>query len=168
MVDDFLECIDDFNAGDSDSLKERIESDAYFNHFKAMAKTLAPDGRKINNVGFTSIRGDSRREASLSHPPQAMIDGQSDDSQMEQIVGEIHKADETQKGLPTFGVQDGSGRVHIVSVPAGLLDDIVKPYWGERVRVTAIRKSKRKLELLDVEPAVESDANNSTEDGQAL
>lgn len=166
VVDDFLECIDDFNEGKGDILKNRINSDAYFNNFRAMAKKLAPDGHKINNVGFTSIRGDNRKEVSLSHPPQIIVEDQLDSSKFERIVGEIHKADETQKGLPTFGVQDSSGKVHNVSVPAGLLNDIVKPYWGERVRVTAIRKSTKKLELVDVEPFGESNAKGADQNGQ--
>ncbi|QDT91748.1 hypothetical protein [Gimesia algae] len=156
VVDDFLACISDFNAGEGDSLKDRIESDAYFNNFRALAKKLAPDGTKINNVGFTSIRGEESKEASLSHPSNALTNQESDNSRTERLVGEIHKADETKRGLPTFGVQDDSGKVHNISVPAGLLNDIVKPYWGERVQVIALRKSKKKLELVDIDPVIET------------
>ena len=156
IVDDFLACIVHFNAGEGSLLKDRIESDAYFNNFRVLAKKLAPDGQKINNVGFTSIRGEDRKEASLSHPPVALGDQQSDDARTERIIGEIHKADEIKKGLPTFGIRDDTGKVHSITVPAGLLNDIVKPYWGERVRVVAVRKTAKRLELVDVEPVDEA------------
>jgi len=159
VVDDFMASIDDFNAGESESLKNRFESDAYFNNFRALAKKLAPDGQKINNVGFTSIRGEDRKEVSLSHPPQGIIDNQTDDPRTERIIGEIHKADEIKRGSPIFGVLDEHGTAHTISVPAGLLNDIVKPFWGERVQVIAIRTSAKKLELVDIEPVGESVPN---------
>jgi len=163
VVDDFLACITDFNAGETGSLKERIDSAPYFNNFRALAKRLAPDGRKINNVGFTSIRGDDRTEASLSHPPNPYVDEESDDTKRERIIGKIHKADELKRGAPIFGIKDEHGIVHTISVPAGLLDDIVKPYWGDRVQVTAIRRSSASsLELVDIEPVLDEPETGPT------
>ena len=39
-----------------------------------------------------------------------------------------------------FGVEDDQGLKHAVHVPPGMLQDIVRPYWGERVQVTAVKK----------------------------
>ena len=161
VVDDFLESVDQFNAGKGDDLRHHLNSDAYFNNFRALAKKLAPDGQKISNVGFTSIRGDERREASLSHPADPSIHRIEDESTVVRLVGEIHKADELRRGTPIFGIQDEKGEVHQISVPAGLLNDIVKPYWGERVAVVA-RQTSAKLELVDLEPVAETASDNAS------
>lgn len=152
VLDDFLESIEQFNDGKGEQLRRRIDSDAYFNNFHAYAKRLAPDGRKINNVGFTSIRGDERREASLSHPPDSSIRRIEDESKIERFVGEIHKADELRRGAPLIGLRDVNDNVFQIEVPAGL-GDIVKPYWGERVEVVVRRTSPTKYELVDLEAA---------------
>ncbi len=152
VLDDFLESIEQFNDGNGDRLRRRINSDAYFNNFHAYAKRLAPDGRKINNVGFTSIRGEERREASLSHPPDASIQRIEDESTVKNFVGEIHKADELRRGAPVIGLRDTDDNVRDIEVPAGL-GDIVKPYWGERVAVVVRQVSATKYELIDLESA---------------
>lgn len=150
VVDDFLLSIQQFNDGNGDGLRQRLDSDAYFNNFYALAKKLAPDGNKINNVGFTSIRGDERKEASLSHPAVPTLRRIDETVGVIRIVGEIHKADELRPGTPVIGIRDVEGKVHHVSVPAGL-GDIVKPYWGERVELIAKQVSAKKLELVDIE-----------------
>lgn len=168
VVDDFMASIADFNAGEGESLRNRFESEAYFNNFRALAKKLAPDGQKIDNVGFTSIRGEERKEVSLSHASPSFIDQPADDARTVRIIGEIHKADEIRRGSPIFGVLDDQGKAHTISVPAGLLNDIVKPYWGERVRVVAIRTSPKKLELVDVEPLGEPVRSENVEEEETL
>jgi hypothetical protein len=156
VVDDFLETIEQFNDGKGDEVRRRFDSDAYFNNFRALVKRLAPDGQKINNVGFTSIRGEERREASLTHPVDPAINRIEDETRVMHLVGKIRKADETKRGDPIFGIEDGLGKVRHVSVPAGLLNDIVKPYWGELVKVIARQLSPKKLELIDLEPLTDS------------
>ena len=71
IIDDFLTCVAHFNADESDALHERIQDEAYFNNFAALNRKLAPDGEKITTVGFTSVRGDERRQVALSHPPSS-------------------------------------------------------------------------------------------------
>jgi hypothetical protein len=150
VVDDFLLSIQQFNDGDGEGLRRRLDSDAYFNNFYSLAKKLAPDGTKIYNVGFTSIRGDERKEASLSHPARPSLRRIDENVKILRIIGEIHKADELRRGTPVIGIRDFEGKVHTVNVPLGL-GDIVRPYWGERVELIAKQVSPNRFELVDIE-----------------
>ena len=161
VVDDFLTCVDDFNAQRMEALHQRmgalhqqIEAEAYFNNFTALARKLAPDGEKVTSVGFTSVRGDETRKVALSRPAGAVLRPRGDKTRTLQLIGRLRSADETghRQEHPVFGVEDDQGAKYNITVPPGMLQDIVKPYWGERVRVVVARRQNR-LELLDIEQA---------------
>lgn len=157
VLDDFLTCMDDFNAERTDALHQRIQTEPYFNNFTALARKLAPDGEKVRTVGFTSVRGDKTRQVALSHPVGAAWRVRTDEARTVRLVGSLRSADETSgRKHPMFGVEDDNGKKHTVTVPPGILQDIVKPYWGERVEVVAHRTHGR-LELLDINSAEASE-----------
>ncbi len=154
VVDDFLACMDDFNAERTDALHQRIQNETYFNNFTALARKLAPDGEKVRTVGFTSVRGDETKQVALSHPAGTAWRVKIDEAKSVKLIGTVRSADETSKRKehPVFSIEDDDGRRHNVSVKPGILQDIVKPYWGERVKVVAHRAHGR-LELLDINSA---------------
>ena len=154
VVDDFLACVDEFNTEKTEALHQRIQSEAYFNNFTGLARKLAPDGEKVRTVGFTSVRGDETKQVALSHPPGTAWKPRGDGAKSVKLTGMFRFADETtpRHTHPVFGVEDEQGKKHTVTVPQGMLEDIVKPLFGQRVLVTATRKNKR-LELLDIEAA---------------
>ena len=154
VVDEFLACVDEFNTEKTEALHQRIQSEAYFNNFTALARKLAPDGEKVRTVGFTSIRGDDTKQVALSRPAGAAWKPRSDETKTVKLIGIIRSADETSRHRehPVFGVEDDQRVKHTVTVPPGMLQDIVKPYWGERVQVTAVKKQKH-LDLVDIEAA---------------
>jgi len=158
VLDDFLTCMDDFNAERTGALHQRIQAEAYFNNFTALARKLAPDGERVRTVGFTSVRGDETRQVGLSHPVGAAWRVSTDEARTVKLIGTVRSADETSKRKehPVFGVEDDNGEKQNVTVPPGYLQDIVKPYWGERVEVVAHRTHGR-LELLDINPAEASE-----------
>jgi hypothetical protein len=154
VVDEVLACLIYFDRDDVDGLRERIRSEAYLNNFTALSKKLAPDGRRVKTVGFTSIRGQESQNVVLSHPVGEVWRRGLDEERSVELLGTIRSADETSKrgGKPVFGVEDDNGKTHTITVPPGLLQDIVKPYWGERVRVLAVRIGKGRFRLLEIEP----------------
>lgn len=154
VVEEFLTCMEYFNADDVAALQQRIQSQPYFNNFTALTRKLAPDGRRVRTVGFTSKRGDETREVALSHAAAPVWRGQVDEQRRVELIGVIHSADETSKrgDHPVFGIEDDNQKTHNVTVPPGILQDIVKPYWGERVKVIATRTRGSRLELVDIEP----------------
>ena len=56
------------NVGDFESLKESIPDDSYRINFMGLAERLAPDGREIRTVGFTSASSEGERVVALSTP----------------------------------------------------------------------------------------------------
>ncbi|MGO8745191.1 MAG: hypothetical protein ACLQNE_04300 [Thermoguttaceae bacterium] len=152
VVDECLTCFDDFNAERTDALRQRIPADAYFNNFTALACKLAPDGEKVRTVGFTSVRGDETRQVALSHPVGTAWKPRRDEARTVRLTGTLLSADGTSRHRehPVFGVEDETGKKHSVTVAPGILQDIVKPYWGERVQVTATRV-RTHLEFLEIE-----------------
>jgi hypothetical protein len=162
VVDEFLICMDHFNKGEAEALHERIQEAAYFNNFTALARKMAPDGEKVRTVGFTSVRGDETKQVALSHPAGEAWRGKRDEAHTVTLVGRIRSADETShRKYPVFGVEDDNGKTQNVAVPPGILQDIVKPFWGERVQVVAVRRGKSRLEMLDIEAADSSGSPQS-------
>jgi len=151
VLDDFLACMAEFNAEEANALRQRIQNETYFNNFTALARKLAPDGEKVTTVGFTSVRGDETKQVALSHPAGTAWRARADEAKTVTLIGTVRSADESSKRKehPVFGVEDEAGKKHNIAVPPGILQDIVKPYWGERVEVVAHRAHNR-LELLDI------------------
>ena len=93
----------------------------------------------------------------LSHPAGTAWRARADQARTVRLVGRLRSADETTgRKYPVFAVEDDNGKKQNVTVPPGYLQDIVKPYWGERVEVVAHRTQGR-LELLDINPAEASE-----------
>jgi hypothetical protein len=160
VVMEFLQCVRHFNAEETDALHERIENEAYFNNFTGLAKKLSPDGEKVRTVGFTSARGEETTEVALTRPAGPVWRGQTDERRTVELIGMIRSADETSKrgSHPVFGIEDDEGKTQNVTVRPGHLQDIVKPLWGERVRVVAVRQRGSRLQMVDLEP-VKADEN---------
>ena len=159
ILDEVLTCIDLFAQEKVQQLRDRIEDEAYFNNFTALAKKLAPDGQKISMVGLTTSksRGGHKRSVSMKSSPSNIWSPMPTEGERVEYVGRIQLADERNANRPQFKilVDDGSSSPPI-QVKPGLLTEIVKPYWGEKVSVTAFRKSKSVVELLEIVPVDDS------------
>lgn len=168
VVDEFMSCMRHFNSEEVDALQERIQDESYFNNFTALARTLAPDGRQITTVGFTSIRGEETQKVALTHPAGSSWSVSPDGSKPIRVTGTIRSADEStrRREHPVFGVEEDNGNKHTISVPPGILQDIVKPFWGERVHVVA-RRSGSRFELSHLEPIDETETDQANETNEA-
>jgi hypothetical protein len=159
VVEEVLVCLEDFAAGRAEELHQRIEDEAYFNNFTALAKRLAPDGNKVRTVGFTSLKGEEKHVVALVSPPADIWKPKVGTGTMVEYIGRIHAADETSttKNHPVFRVEDDAGNVSPkIRVPPGVLQDIVKPYWGELVRVVAAKPKKGAPRMEDIQPFEET------------
>jgi hypothetical protein len=153
VVDELLECLGAFNRLDQKMLKQRISDAAYYRNFVALARNLAPDGNSVKVVGFTTFRGGTSVEVSLT---TAQGDVPS------ALLGHVPTvASRTVRLEGRLSFADALGRKHqirlggtreVISVPEGMMDDIVRPMWGTNVLVNA-RREGRKLTLVDIKPA---------------
>ncbi len=155
VIEEVLVCLEDFGAGRVEALRQRIPNEAYFNNFAGLAKKIAPDGDKIKTVGFTSSKGDEKHTVALTSPPLEVWRPKVDTGKTVEFIGRIRAADETSKtkSHPMFCVEDDTGNVSPrIQVLPGVLQDIVKPYWGELVRVTATKPKRGGHKMVDIDP----------------
>ncbi|MBI3467475.1 MAG: hypothetical protein HY000_31080 [Planctomycetes bacterium] len=171
VVEDVLACLDDFGGGRVEELHRRIKDEAYFNNFAALAKKLSPDGERVRTVGFTSVKGDEKHVVTLTGPPTSVWKPRVESGTKVEYIGRIRAADETSKkrSHPVFRVETDAGVVSPpIRVAPGLLQDVVKPFWGELVKVIASKPKKGGPNMIEIESiegqaAQNSDADTGTE-----
>jgi hypothetical protein len=139
-------CIGLLQHGTSDDqLRARFKSDDYFENFMALMARVAPDGKYVTQVGFTSQRGKKieaialRRKIS-SQRRRPLIK----DAEVRSVTGRLRDV----SGVAT---KDAEGAIYVVSedgskhrleVPSSH-EDLVKTYYGSIVRVEYLAKGKR-------------------------
>lgn len=155
VVDEVLDCISLVNADNEAELRSRIQDEAYYRNFVGLVQRLVPDGRDIKMVGLTALREGKEKSVAL-----VRISPQPNKANTEQprtkgphltaITGRLLYADSTHEGRDVIRIVDDSGSSKLITVPAGLMNDLVRPLWGERVTVRVVRVD-RKLQLDNVE-----------------
>lgn len=153
------EVVDNFallNAGQDDALRERITDPAYYRNFLALAKRIAPDGDKVRMVGLTTTNNGNERAVAINRPrnsiistPLALLKTEGLSS-VKTIIGRLRHADET-SSTNVIKLVDEMDKKHTIVVPDGMMTDIVRPLWGDLVRVTGYNQRGR-LVLNDITP----------------
>jgi hypothetical protein len=167
VIDELLDCLQLYTSGDESQLKERITEEAYYRNFVSLARTLQPDGTKVNMVGFTALRRGETKQVAMTEAvrdtpaltskdvlPGEKKKGKGDED-LVHLRGELQIANATKKSSTQSGeieiVTEGNVRTKVV-VPPGMMSDIVKPLWESQVEVTGTRKGK-KVHLMQIRPA---------------
>jgi hypothetical protein len=153
VVDEFLTCLDMFGNNDRKALRERIEETAYFNNFVALARKLAPDGEKVKQVGFTTIRAKQEKTVALTRPPDEVWTASREiGSEVVTLQGVLRAADGlTMHRKHSFSLETDDKSAETIFVAKGMLEDIVRPHWGTSVVVKA-EKEGTSLHLLAIDP----------------
>lgn len=166
VIDELLDCLQLYTSGEEGQLKERIAEESYYRNFVSLARTLQPDGTKVNMVGFTSLRRGETKQVAMTEalrdtpaliPKDVLPDGKENGQRDEDLIhlrGELQIANAMKKSSTQSGeieiVTKGNVRMKVV-VPPGMMSDIVKPLWESEVEVTGTRKGK-KLYLMQIQP----------------
>ena len=164
VIDELLDCLQLYTHGQETQLKERISEEAYYRNFVSLARTLQPDGAKVNMVGFTTTRRGTTKQVAMTEAPndvptltpQDVIPEQSKkakpDEDIVELRGELLIANAVKKSGKQSGeieiVTSGNVRVKVV-VPPGMMSDIVKPLWESEVQITGTRRGK-KVHLMQI------------------
>lgn len=163
VIREVLDCLELYNQQKTDELRKKIPDDAYYNNFVGLADSLAPDGDEVNLVGFTIQKGDGKLKEVAIRPriqeikheiiTKAKVVEIKDEIKDEviKIIGVLLFADSKKKENSKIQVVDDGNNEHTLSVPEGMMDDIVKPLWNTRVIVTGYKKG-RKIELDTIKP----------------
>lgn len=161
VIDELISCLDSFSRSEEKELRERIPQEAYYRNFVGIAKNLAPDGNEVRVVGFTALRRGQERRVSLTNPrdqiklvPEFRRELEAKEKgEIATITGKLLLADARHSGREKIQLIDDEGQAHNVIVPEGMMSDIVRPLWEERVQVTGYywRKSFRLEDINKVE-----------------
>lgn len=139
-IDEVMNGFSLINSGMTHELEQQIEDRSYFLNFVGLAKRIAPDGEKVNMVGLTTFRENqeigvalTRKQAEISPPPSETQTSQITKDIVE-VTGRLLFAD-GRKARRRIELVDDQEKRHVIDVPEGMMDDIVKPLWDEFVTV---------------------------------
>lgn len=148
-------------------LQDRIGEEAYYRNFVGLARTLQPDGERVNMVGFTTVRKGATKQVAMMRAPRETLTFSTHnvipeqgtkvkaDAELVVLRGELLIANATKKSGNQSSeieiVSSGNVREKVI-VPPGMMSDIVKPLWESAVEVTGTRKGKR-VHLLQIKAA---------------
>ena len=164
VIDDLLDCLEAFNSSDPRRLEELIPDPSYRRNFTALADQMAPDGKEVKVVGLTVSRNGQERRVALAHDRdrkperRELIPGSS----WKELEGTLRRADSLKKDRDRITIVDTEGQEHVLRVQSGMMADIVKPLWEERVRITATAaRGKKEYVLETIKRATEPGTNGS-------
>lgn len=152
VIDDIINGIDLINKGEEEKLKEQIPDDDYYQNFISLSKTMAPDGDRIKQVGFTIQRngeqvkiGYTRSKNNFGSPKDK--DKSDKGGTIDTIRGTLRMADADKGKIKIINSSGEAG--FLIEVPEGLAD-IVKVFWDDNI-VATVSKKKKQIRLIDIE-----------------
>ena len=149
IIDEFMDLLALINSSHIIEIQKRIPDPAYLRNFFGLAKRIAPDGERISQVGFTAIHDGVQRSVGLttpaeelpSLPPEMLSSPQvalkQTPSEPIEIRGVLRRADAMREDSNVIQVIDGK-KTHIVQVPQGMMNDIVRPMWDSHVIIQGV------------------------------
>lgn len=158
LVDEVLTCLEMLNRGEDESIRRRILDPAYFTNFIGLVKKIAPDGQNITGVGFTAAAGRAPREVELRRArndmpsPEAPRPAALGPGEAVTVTGRLEYASKLNQQNEIRIEPDGGGPAQRVRVPEGLMNDIVRPLWDERLMIRGTKRGEEIL-LVSIDPA---------------
>lgn len=162
VIDEFMTLMEFLDKSGISEIQERIPDQAYLTNFLSLAKKVAPDGKEIQKVGFTSIGDHGHRSVIISKvasdlPLPPPTEPAFIEPEPVEILGTLRFADATSNDHNNIKIVDGNGKSHNIRVLPGMMDDIVRPMWGRLVTVNGVRAGTV-IELQEVKEAEELEA----------
>jgi len=157
VIDDLFEGLKILIHSGTEALKELIPDEAYLRNFVAIAIKIAPDGKKIKTVGLTATRNNREERLLIDIPknqfilPPSVDESEKNIGEYVEVVGTLQFADSTQPTKGSIRVKSEEG-VKRINVPLGMMTDIVKPMYGEKVFITGTVQKGGEILLSNIEP----------------
>ena len=160
IIDEFMDLVELADNSKASEIQERIPDPAYLKNFLGLAKKMAPDGKRIRQVGFTTIRGGNERSVKITKTASefstsTVEDLSSGEAESVEVQGGLRYADSTKSSKETIKIIDKDGKSHTVKVPEGMMNDIVRPMWDSLIVIKGVRKGRGRgsyIELQDIAP----------------
>lgn len=150
VIDDIIKGVELINNGDEQGLREIIQDESYYRNFLSLIKDMAPDGERINMVGFTSSNqavGLTRLRSKIELVPK--IEKKDEQRKQVQISGILDYA--TARKRESLGITSDDGIEFTIVAQEGF-EDLVHSYFKEHVTIIGfLNQKKREIQLLDLQ-----------------
>ena len=168
LIDDLFQRLEYYDAGQEEQLKKAIREEAYLNNFLALAKQLAPTGKTIRMVGLTALRDGKEKRLQLTRTRSGSKPGESKEATAAKpkpntLRGILKAADSLKEAKSRIRIVDDDGKVWTVGVAPGMMEDIVRPFWGAEVVIEVQRGPGSSLILEDVQGAEDEESKSPAE-----
>lgn len=132
------------NESHESELARLIPDDTYRRNFMNLVKGVAPDGKRVAQVGFTGVISGQELQVPLRRT-RASFESSTRikaEVQHKSVEGRLLFADGVRKRGHLIKIIDKDDIPQQVVVPSGMMDDIVRPLWNEEVKATCIEKGE--------------------------
>jgi hypothetical protein len=149
------------NEGNLEALEISIPDESYRVNFMGLVERLAPDGKEVRTVGFTTAPDQVKRVVALVATKKQLRERvrkkpknfTTDTDEKEVVItGILLEADATNRKEGVIEVVDADGTAQKIIVPRGMMRDIVKPMFEEEVVVIGISRQGR-IDLVTIDLA---------------
>ncbi len=155
IIDEILACIELLNADNEEELRRKIPDPAYYRNFVGITKKIAPDREEVDLVGFAT----PRRMVELTKTADELglltedhLDEETDMEAKIEITGTLRYANAMHQDRQRIRLIDENNETHYITVPEGMMSDIVKPLWDEKVTVRGFYRGQE-IQLEDIRKA---------------
>jgi hypothetical protein len=134
-------------------LSERIPQQAYYLNFISLAKDIAPDGEQVKLIGLTSRNREvsfSRSRGEIQFIQEVHPESDEDESNREPIEVEGTLDYATSRKRNVIGLTTEDNDQYYVVIKEGM-DDLVKSYFNQSVRVKGITFDRRNIYPIDIQ-----------------
>jgi hypothetical protein len=163
VVDEIMNCFEIFESDEPKKLKDHMNDKNYYENFIGLAKQIAPDGKKINLVGFTTVRNGKDKPVALRKSRK----------EIQRDLKEIDVAEDVDKSRMPFSksgilmyantplrgsygivklLEKNTNQKYDLKVPISIMKDVVQPYYEEHVSIQGYEKDG-KIYLEEINPS---------------
>jgi hypothetical protein len=153
VIDELINGLELLNENRQEDLRAQIQNDLYYRNFVFLARDIAPDGKRINFVGFTS----SRNRVGLTVPRHdiAPLPPSEEETELDpiEVSGILDYA--TTRRERRLGLTTDDDKSYFVKGEKGM-EDLVRAYFQQDVIVRGFYdKDKNLIHANDILPANE-------------
>ncbi len=143
---ELVSCFELIQSGDAERLKDRIADEHYYANFLALARDILPDGERITIVRLDANLISGRRSVSVTRARNSVeLHSMRSDRLVEVRVEGVLKFANDIGGRHEVALEGERGkRVATVVVPPEMMEDIVRPRWGQPVVILGLAKLNTK------------------------